>query len=283
MRRYRKVPAHQRFFGRVATIRPQRDSIQRFDSKGPFMTILTHQLDGVLTVTLNRPEAGNALNPALGEALSSELARALADDEVRVVIVTGAGEKIFCAGMDLKAFAAGENVAPVGRALQQLATFPKPVIAAVNGHALAGGFEVMMKCDLVVVAEGARLGIPEVKRGLVAAGGGTRLPRRVPLQVALEMGLTGEPISATRALELGLVNRVVPADEVLGAARELAASITANGPLAVAATKRLMIEEIGPDNAEHVMRETASVFASRDAREGAIAFAEKRPPVWTGR
>jgi enoyl-CoA hydratase/carnithine racemase len=283
MRRYRKVPAHRRLFGRIATARSRRDSIGTFDLKGSVMTILTRQLEGILTITLNRPEAGNALNPALGEALSSELARALADDEVRVVIMTGAGEKIFCAGMDLKAFAAGENVAPVGRALQQLATFPKPVIAAVNGHALAGGFEVMMKCDLVVVAEGARLGIPEVKRGLVAAGGGTRLPRRVPLQVALEMGLTGEPITAQRALELGLVNRVVPAAEVLDAARTLASLITANGPLAVTATKRLMIEEIGPDTGEHVMRETAAVFASNDAREGAVAFAEKRPPVWTGR
>jgi enoyl-CoA hydratase/carnithine racemase len=247
------------------------------------VTILVERRDSALIITLNRPEAGNSLNPALGQALYDALADAGADAEVRSVVVTGAGEKVFCAGMDLKAFAAGENIAPVGAALKALAEFRKPLIAAVNGHALAGGFEVMLKCDLVVAAEHARFGIPEVKRGLVAAGGGTRLPRRIPLQVALEMGLTGEPISASRAAELGLVNRVVPAADVVGTALQLAALVNANGPLAVAATKQLMLEEIGPDNAEHVMRTTASVFASEDAREGAVAFAEKRAPQWKGR
>ena len=202
---------------------------------------------------------------------------------MRCIILTGAGEKIFCAGMDLKAFAAGEDIRPVGQALAKLASCPKPLIAAVNGHALAGGFELVLKADLVVVADGARFGIPEAKRGLVAAGGGTRLPRRIPLQVALEMGLTGEPISAARALELGLVNRVVPAAEVMDTAMQLAAAITANGPLAVQATKQLMWEEIGEDNAAHVGKVTAHVFQSEDAREGATAFAEKRAPVWKGR
>jgi enoyl-CoA hydratase/crotonobetainyl-CoA hydratase len=202
---------------------------------------------------------------------------------VRTIIVTGAGEKIFCAGMDLKAFASGEDVAPVGKAFAALRECPKPVIAAVNGAALAGGFEVMMGADLVVAAEHARFGIPEVKRGLVAAGGGTRLPTRIPLQVALEMGLTGEPISAARALELGLINRVVPADQVLDGALALAALINANGPLAVQATKLLMREEVGPDTAQRVGQVTMPVFASEDAREGATAFAQKRPPVWKGR
>ena len=157
------------------------------------------------------------------------------------------------------------------------------MIAAVNGAALAGGFEVMMGADLVVAAEHARFGIPEVKRGLVAAGGGTRLPTRIPLQIALEMGLTGEPISAARALELGLINRVVPADQVLDGALALAALINANGPLAVQATKLLMREEVGPDTAQRVGQVTMPVFASEDAREGATAFAQKRPPVWKGR
>lgn len=247
------------------------------------MTILTEHRDGALIITLNRPEAGNALNAELGTALAAALDAAEADDEVRTIVITGSGEKIFCAGMDLKAFAAGEDVGAIGRGMTKVGTCTKPVIAAVNGHALAGGFEVMMKCDLVVAAEQARFGIPEVKRGLVAAGGGTRLPRRIPLQVALEMGLTGEPISAARALELGLVNRVVPAAEVLDGALALAALINANGPLAVRATKQLMLEEIGADNGAHVMQVTGPVFASDDAKEGARAFAEKRAPQWTGR
>ncbi|MEI6496745.1 MAG: enoyl-CoA hydratase-related protein [Actinomycetota bacterium] len=247
------------------------------------MSVLTEQRDGALVITLNRPEAGNSLNGAVGQALCDALAAAVADPDVRTIVVMGAGEKIFCAGMDLKAFAAGEDIAPVGRAFVALRECPKPIIAAVNGAALAGGFEVMMGADLVVAAEHARFGIPEVKRGLVAAGGGTRLPTRIPLQVALEMGLTGEPISAARALELGLINRVVPADQVLDTALGLAALINANGPLAVQATKLLMREEVGPDTAKRVGEATAHVFASEDAREGAIAFAQKRSPEWKGR
>jgi enoyl-CoA hydratase/carnithine racemase len=247
------------------------------------LTVLTELRDGALILTINRPEAGNSLNPATGQGFVDALRDAATDPAVRSVIVTGAGGKIFCAGMDLKAFAAGEDMTAVGQGLAFLADCPKPVIAAVNGIAVAGGFEVMMKADLVVAAEHARFGIPEVKRGLVAAGGGTRLPTRIPLQVALEMGLTGEPITAQRALELGLINRVVPAAEVLDVALALAATINANGPLAVQATKRLMREEIGVDNSEHVRDVTRPVFASDDAREGAVAFAEKRTPNWTGR
>jgi enoyl-CoA hydratase len=247
------------------------------------MSVSAELTNGVLVVTINRPEAGNSLNPAVGKGLVDALSDAATNPDVRTVVVTGAGEKIFCAGMDLKAFAAGEDMASVGAGLAMLASCPKPVIAAVNGHAMAGGFEVMMRADLVVAADHAKFGIPEVKRGLVAAGGGTRLPTRIPLQVALEMGLTGEPISAARALELGLINRVVQAADVMSTTLALAALITANGPLAVQATKRLMREEVGPDTAAHVREATRDVFASADAREGATAFAEKRSPTWTGK
>ncbi len=247
------------------------------------MSVLVENRNGALVLTLNRPEAGNSLNGAVGQGLIDALGDAATNDAIRSVIITGAGERIFCAGMDLKAFAAGEDLSTLGPGLALLSGCPKPVIAAVNGMALAGGFEVMMKCDLVVAADHAKFGIPEVKRGLVAAGGGTRLPRRIPLQVALEMGLTGEPITAQRAFELGLINRVVPAADVLETALQLAALINANGPLAVRATKRLMLEEIGEDSAAHVREVVAPVFASEDAREGATSFAEKRPPVWKGR
>lgn len=247
------------------------------------MSVLVENRDGALVVTINRPDAGNSLNPAVGQGLVDALSAAATDDAVRSVIVTGAGEKIFCAGMDLKAFAAGEDMSAVGAGLKILSDCPKPVIAAVNGIAVAGGFEVMMRADLVVAADHSKFGIPEVKRGLVAAGGGTRLPTRIPLQIALEMGLTGETFGAQRALELGLINRVVPGADVMDAALALAALINANGPLAVQATKRLMREEVGADNSAHVMEVTRPVFASEDAREGATAFAEKRAPIWKGR
>jgi enoyl-CoA hydratase/carnithine racemase len=175
------------------------------------------------------------------------------------------------------------DMAPVARGLDALRTCEKPVIAAVNGAALAGGFEVMMSCDLVVAVSHSKFGIPEVKRGLFAAGGGTRLPTRIPLTVALEMGMTGDPISPERALHLGLINQVVPADELHSATAALAARITANGPLAVRATKKLMHMEIPEANTKALGEATAQVFASEDAREGATAFAQKRAPEWKGR
>jgi enoyl-CoA hydratase len=247
------------------------------------MEVLSEYKDNVLTITLNRPEAGNSLNAALSSGLADALSRANEDPEVRVVIVTGAGEKIFCAGMDLKAFAAGEDLGKIGAGFVALQNCKKPLIAAVNGHALAGGYEVVMACDLVVSVETAKFGIPEVKRGLFAAGGGVRLASRIPLPIALELGLTGDPIDAQRALTLGLINQVVPASDLMNAANALAARITANGPLGVQATKQLMRDEIGEGNKELLAKLQKEVFASEDAREGSVAFAEKRPPVWKGR
>ena len=247
------------------------------------MEVLSELTNNVLVLTLNRPEAGNALNGALSAALSEQLESASSNPDVRAVVLTGAGEKIFCAGMDLKAFAAGEDLGRIGLGFVALRSFKKPIIAAVNGHALAGGFEVVMACDLVFAGEAARCGIPEVKRGLFAAGGGVRLPARIPLTIALEMGLTGDPIDATRAATLGLVNQVVPAAELMTAALALAGRVTANGPLAVQATKQLMLDEVGGGNPSLLAELQQQVFGSEDAREGAMAFAQKRPPEWKGR
>lgn len=247
------------------------------------MEVLSELTNNVLVITLNRPEAGNALNGALSEGLSNALTEAAQNDDVRTIVVTGAGEKIFCAGMDLKAFAAGEDIAKIGMGFAALRNCKKPLIAAVNGHALAGGFEVVMMCDLVVAVDSARFGIPEVKRGLFAAGGGVRLPARIPLAVALEMGLTGDPIDAARAKELGLINQVVPAAELRDAALALAARVSANGPLAVQATKQLMLDEIGNGNPSLMGELQKKVFTSEDAKEGATAFAQKRAPEWKGR
>ena len=247
------------------------------------MEVLSEINSNVLVLTLNRPEAGNALNGALSEGLSNALTEAATNDDIRAIVVTGAGEKIFCAGMDLKAFAAGEDIAKIGMGFAALRNCKKPLIAAVNGHALAGGFEVVMMCDLVVSVDSARFGIPEVKRGLFAAGGGVRLPARIPLAVAMEMGLTGDPIDAARAKELGLINQVVPAAELREAAMALAARVSANGPLAVQATKQLMLDEIGNGNPALLGELQKKVFTSEDAKEGATAFAQKRAPEWKGR
>ncbi len=247
------------------------------------MSVLSETRDGVMIITINRPEAGNSLNAEVGRALVESFANAADDPDIRVVIITGAGEKVFSAGLDLKAFAAGEDIITIGAGIDAIGKCPKPVIAAVNGAALAGGFEVALKADLIVAADHARFGIPEVKRGLFAAGGGTRLPARIPLQIALELGLTGDPISAQRAFELGLVNRVVPAAEVMTAAFVLAAAVAANGPLALQATKELMWAEIGPDTPGRVGQWAGTVFGSEDAKEGATAFAQKRAPEWKGR
>lgn len=247
------------------------------------MSVLTEDRDGVLVITIDRAHAANALDAAAGQGLVDALERTSADDAVRVVVITGAGERVFSSGMDLRAYARGEDLHPVDRGLRLMGECPKPVIAAVNGSALGGGFELMLTTDLVVAADHARFGLPEVTRGLLAAGGGTRLPRRIPLQVALEMGLTGQPISADRALQLGLINRVVAGHEVLDTALGLAAVIAANGPRAVQVTKRLMRAELGAIDVSQLHAEARVLLESEDGKEGAAAFAERRPPRWTGR
>ncbi len=243
-------------------------------------------VDGdVLIAVIDRPEARNAVDRAVADALAAAMDRLDGDAAVRVGILTGAGG-VFCAGMDLKAFVSGELPYAGDRGFAGLTERPprKPLIAAVEGYAMAGGLELALACDLVVAARGARLGLPEVKRGLVAAAGGLiHLPRRIPYHVAMELALTGDPVTAERAYELGLVNRLCAPGEALGVARELAAGIARNGPLAVETSKRLVRDA---DEAEAWRRQhelAAPVFASEDAREGAAAFTERRAPVWRGR
>jgi enoyl-CoA hydratase len=250
--------------------------------------VLVERRDGVQVITINRPEAKNALNRAVAERVAAAVDELDADDELRVGVLTGAGGT-FSAGMDLKAFLRGETPAIEGRGLCGITQTPprKPLIGAVEGWALAGGFELLLACDLVVAAETARFGVPEVKRSLVAAGGAAlQLPRRVPFNLALEMLLTGDPLGATRAAEVGLVNRLTPEGGALEGALALAATIAANGPLALAATKAIARGSADWTSAEGWTRQAelvAPVFASEDAREGSTAFAEKRPPVWKGR
>jgi enoyl-CoA hydratase len=252
------------------------------------MSVLVEQEGAVLIVTLNRPEQRNALDGPTMSGIGRALTDAAGDDGIAAVILTGAGDKVFCAGMDLKAFASGGTPSSdSGPGLEVLmgGTFAKPIIGGANGSAVAGGFELLLACDLVVAADHAKFGIPEVKRGLVAAGGGVlQIPRRIPLAQALELGLTGEPVDAERALAMGLINRVVPAAEVRAEALKLAESIAANGPLAVQFTKEhLRRAAEGRDDPDAYAKGIGAIFSSEDAREGATAFAEKRPPVWKHR
>jgi len=250
--------------------------------------VLVERRDGVLVVTINRPQAKNALDGAVAEGVAAAVDELDGSDDLRVGVLTGAGGT-FSAGMDLKAFLRGETPAIEGRGLCGITQTPprKPLIGAVEGWALAGGFELLLACDLIVAAENARFGVPEVKRSLVAAGGAAlQLPRRVPFNVALEMLLTGEPLGAMRAAEIGLVNRLTAEGAALDGALELAATIAANGPLAVAATKAVARgsgDWSFAEGWEHQAELIAPVFGSEDAREGATAFAEKRAPVWKGR
>ncbi len=249
--------------------------------------LLIERRGHVELMTINRPDARNAINRATAEAIDAALGVADADDGVWVVVLTGAGDKAFSAGMDLKAFAAGEvPFTPHGFGGITRREFAKPLIAAVNGAALAGGFEIMISCDMVVAADHARFGIPEATRGLVAGAGGLiRLPKRVPLTVALEMALTGDPIDAERAYDLGLVNRVVPGNQVVDAAMALAERIVQNAPLAVRTSKRVMREavELTEERAWTLNDDAfAAIGRSADAMEGAVAFAEKRRPNWRG-
>ena len=250
--------------------------------------VLTEPRDRVLLITINRPDQRNAVNAAVAEGIASALDHLDSDHALSVGVLTGAG-KGFSAGMDLKAFVAGERPYAGDRGFAGITqrAAAKPLIAAVEGFAVAGGLEVALSCDLIVAARGARLGIPEVKRSLVAAGGALlRLPLSLPRTIAMELALTGEPIDAERAHELGLVNRLAEPGNAVDVALELAETIAANGPLALAATKRVMTEALDWPESEFFARQgeiVGPVMTSEDAREGAVAFAEKRPPVWKGR
>jgi enoyl-CoA hydratase len=248
--------------------------------------VLVEQRDRILIITINRPKAKNAVNAAVSQGLADAMDRLDGEDGLSVGILTGAGGS-FCAGMDLKAFARGENVVVEGRGMGFTQRPPtKPLIAAVEGYALAGGTELALATDLIVAAKDSAFGIPEVKRGLVAGGGGLlRLPQRIPYAIAMELALTGENLPAERAHELGLVSLLAEPGSALEAAIGLAERISGNGPLAVAATKRIIVESRGWSPEEMWDKQTqilAPVFMSKDAREGAVAFAEKRPPKWTG-
>ncbi|MFD6060191.1 crotonase/enoyl-CoA hydratase family protein [Rhodococcus wratislaviensis] len=246
----------------------------------------------ILLITFNRPDARNAVNAEMCTIVGNALEEADHDSEIRAVVLTGAGDKAFCAGADLKAISRGERVIPEGREEWGLAgvvghRITKPVIAAVNGPALGGGAEIALAADLVVAADSAQFGLPEVKRGLVAgAGGAFRLGAKIPPVVALELLLTGEPITAARALELHLVNRVVPAADVLDTALALAEAIASNAPLAVQAHKRIALaQQVVVDRLgwQTTTAELPVIAASEDAKEGPRAFADKRVPVWKGR
>jgi len=250
--------------------------------------VLRERRGHVEILTINRPEARNAINRATAIALGDALDACESDDDVWVVVLTGAGDKAFSAGMDLKAFAKGEFPSTdKGFAGITQRDLPKPLIAAANGAALAGGFEILISCDMVVAADHAKFGIPEASRGLVAGGGGLiRLPKLVPLAVAYEMALTADPIDATRAYELGLVNRVVPGDRVLDEAIALAERIAKNAPLAVRTSKDVMkrSRELSEEQCWQLNTEAFGPIArSADAIEGAVAFAEKREPNWQGK
>jgi enoyl-CoA hydratase len=250
--------------------------------------VLTERRERVLVITLNRPDQRNAVNAALAQGVAAAMDELDGASELSIGIITGAGRG-FSAGMDLKAFVAGESPRVEGRGFAGITqrAAAKPLIAAIEGFAVAGGLEVALSCDLIVASRGARLGIPEVKRSLVAAAGGLlRLPRMLPRNIAMELALTGEPMLAERGHELGLVNRLTEPGGALEAAVELAGQIAENAPLALAASKRVLQESVDWPDAEFFTRQeeiVAPVMRSEDAREGATAFAEKRPPVWKGR
>ena len=250
-------------------------------------TVLIERSGATLVITLNRPERRNAVDYAMSEAVAAALDLLDADAELRVGIITGAGGS-FCSGMDLKAFVAGSRPEVAGRGFGGLTEAPpaKPLIAAVEGYALAGGCEMALACDMIVAADDASFGLPEVTRGLVAGSGGlTRLVRRIAPGIAMEYALTGRHLPAREAERLGLVNRLTAPGEALAEALALAAEIGANAPLATMASKRIMIESADWTAAEQWGRQRPlvdAVLATHDAQEGARAFAEKRPPLWRG-
>lgn len=249
--------------------------------------VLVEEANGVLEVTINRPDQRNAMTKEAAEAIAAAMDRLDAEASLRCAILTGAGGT-FCAGMDLKGFLKGEFPVAGERGFGGLTAWTpkKPVIAAVDGFALAGGCELALACDMIVANRDAKFGIPEAKRGLVAAGGGVvQLPRLLPRPLAMELALTGDPIGAERAFELGLVNRLADGPAIEGA-RELAATIAENGPLALIASKGIIRDSwLWPDEKVNELQTPyiAHVFTSEDAKEGARAFAEKRKPNWQGK
>ena len=246
-------------------------------------TILTERRDRVLIITMNRPEAKNAINGDLANGLWAAIEELNTDPGVSAAVLTGAGGA-FCSGMDLKAFARGENIGAITTFFQNGSE--KPLVGAIEGFALAGGLEIALTCDLLVAAEGARLGIPEVKVGLFAAGAGLiRLPSRVGYGRAMEMAVTGDPISAEEGHAYGLISRLAPPGSAVDVAVELAERIAQNAPLAVAASKKIIRATQGATEEELFEIQGsmfAPVFGSNDAKEGPAAFAEKRSPNWTG-
>lgn len=253
--------------------------------------VLVKERRGAVSILrLNRPEARNSLNPELLNAIGLSMVEAESDPDVRAVVLTGTGDKAFCAGMDLRAFAEGDSVGGSKEGMQGFVRFTQgdigvPIVGAANATAVAGGFELLLGCDVVVASEAASFGLPEVKRGLFAAGGGVFISTRIPLAVALELTLTGDLIDASRAALLGLINQVVPAGEVLEAAVALAERIAKNGPLALQVTKQLVrTASTDLEKAQALAAEwQPKVFGSEDAKEGATAFIERRDPVWKGR
>ncbi|MFD0903196.1 crotonase/enoyl-CoA hydratase family protein [Actinomadura sediminis] len=249
--------------------------------------VLTEEDGAVLTITINRPEAKNAVNSAVAQGIAAAMEELDTRKDLSIGILTGAGGT-FCAGMDLKGFLTGDNPIVEGRGFAGIVERPstKPLIAAVEGYALAGGCEVALSCDMVVAAKDAQFGLPEPKRGLVAAGGGLlRLPQRIPFHIAMEMALTGDKYAAERMAELGFVNRLTESGGALAAAKELALKVGENAPLALAATKKIIVESPDWSHAETWQKQqeiTLPVFTSKDAQEGPAAFAEKRKPNWKG-
>lgn len=250
-------------------------------------TVTTERDGPVWVITICRPEMRNAIDRATSEAIAQAMDDLDSDNTLSVGILTGAGSH-FCSGMDLKAFLRGERVELPGRGLAGIIETPprKPVIAAVEGYALAGGCEIALACDLMVAADNAQLGLPEVKRGLMAGSGGLmRLPQRIPRQIAMHYALTGDMMSAVEARQWGLVNQLTAPGEALAAAKALAHKIASNAPLAVQVSKQVVADSVHWPADERFQRQNAlleTIIHSNDAREGALAFSEKRPPVWTG-
>ena len=258
------------------------------DSSAASGDVLVRRENGILIVTINRPDQRNAVNGGVCSGIAGALDLLDSSPDLRVGVLNGNGSA-FCAGMDLKAFAAGEQVRDPSRGFGGIVERPpaKPLIAAVEGWALGGGFEIVLACDMVTAGKGARFGLPEVRRGLAARGGGVfRLPRRLPHALAMELIVTGAPLDAARAEQFGLVNRLVDDGQALTAALELAAQIAANAPMSVRASKAVALESGDWPLAEGFQRQRAylePVFASQDAAEGVAAFRERRDPVWQDR